>query len=151
MNLAVEFGTIHGSELGQNVVAIVLYFLVGVAILSLGFVLADLLTPGNLRLQVFREHRPNAVAMTVAMDLSLALVVASSIAASSFGLAQGLLDTFVYGIIGVALQAATLVVIEIVGPGRTRDLIKSPSLHPSAIAAAVTLLAVGIVNAAAIS
>lgn len=151
MNLAVEFGEVHGSALGQNAVAIILYFAAGVAVLGLGFLLMDVLTPGNLRTQVFRERRPNAVAIAVAIHLSLALVVASSIVASAEGLAQGLVDTLVYGVIGVLLQAATLVVVELVSPGRSRDLIKSPDLHPSAIAVGVTLLAVGIVNAAAIS
>ncbi|WP_182347416.1 DUF350 domain-containing protein [Tomitella gaofuii] len=151
MNLAVEFGTLHSSSLAQNAVAIVLYFAVGVAIMGLGFVLVDVLTPGNLRKQVFQEHRPNAVAVAVGMHLALAIVVASSIFASSLGLAQGLVDTIVYGVIGVLLQVATLIVLEVAAPGRARDLIKSPTLHPSAIAVAVTLFAVGIVNAAAIS
>lgn len=152
MNLAaVEFGSISGATLVQNVVAAVLYFLVGAVVLAAGFVMVDVLTPGNLRRMVFVEHRPNAVAVASAMYAALAVVVITAIRASSDALGQGLVDAAVYGIIGVALQGAALVVLELVVPGRFRDLIAAETLHPAAIATAVALLAVGGVNAAALS
>ena len=148
---AVEFGTISGEYLAQNVVAAILYFLVGVAVLAAGFVTVDLLTPGNLRRLVFVERRPNAVAVATGMYIALATVVVSTIVASSNDLGQGLVDAAVYGLIGVALQGAALVVLEVVVPGRFRDLIAEERLHPAAIATAVVLVAVGAVNAAALS
>ncbi|WP_102142989.1 DUF350 domain-containing protein [Mycobacterium hubeiense] len=148
---AVEFGSISGEALVQNVVASVLYFLVGAAVLAAGFVMVDVLTPGNLRRMVFVEHRPNAVAVASAMYAALAVVVITAIRASSDALGQGLIDAAVYGIIGIALQGAALVVLEVVVPGRFRDLISADRLHPAAIATAVALLAVGGVNAAALS
>ncbi|RAV14546.1 DUF350 domain-containing protein [Mycolicibacterium sp. GF69] len=152
MNLAVvEFGTISGQSLAQNVVAAVLYFVVGVAVLAAGFVMADLLTPGNLRQLVFVERRPNAVAVASGMYVALAIVVVSAIVASSSELGQGLVDAAVYGAVGVVLQGLALVVLELVVPGRFRDLITEERLHPAAIATAVTLIAVGGVNAAALS
>lgn len=151
MNLAVEFGTISGESLAQNVVAALLYFIVGVLILAAGFVLVDVLTPGNLRRMVFVEYRPNAVAVASGMYAALAIVVVTAIVASSAELGQGLLDAAVYGIVGVLLQGVALVVLEVVVPGRFRDLIEAERLHPSAIATAVLLLAVGGVNAAALS
>ena len=151
MNLAVEFGTISGESLAQNVVAAILYFLVGVGVLAVGFAMADLLTPGNLRRLVFVERRPNAVAVASGMYAALAIVVISAIVASSNALGQGLVDAAVYGLVGVALQGLALIVLEVVVPGRFRDLITEERLHPAAIATAVTLLAVGGVNAAALS
>ena len=151
MYLAVEFGTISGESLAQNVVAATLYFVVGALVLAAGFGLMDLLTPGNLRQLVFVEYRPNAVAVASGMYAAVAIVVVSAIIASSNELGQGLVDAAVYGIVGVLLQGVALVVLEVAVPGRFRDLIEADRLHPSAIATAVVLLAVGGVNAAALS
>lgn len=152
MNLAaIEFGTVSGESLVQNVVAAILYFVVGATVLTAGFLMADALTPGNLRRLVFVERRPNAVAVASGMYAALAIVVCSAIVASSAQLGQGLVDAAVYGLVGVALQGVALVVLEWVVPGRFRDLITEERLHPAAIATAVTLLAVGGVNAAALS
>lgn len=148
---AVEFGTVSGEALVQNVVAVILYFLVGVAVLAVGFLMVDLLTPGNLRQLVFVEHRPNAVAVACGMYAALSIVIVTSIFSSSADLGQGLVDAAVYGIIGVFLQGVALVVLELVVPGRFRDHIGGERLHPAAIATAVALLAVGGVNAAALS
>ncbi|BBY43378.1 DUF350 domain-containing protein [Mycolicibacterium celeriflavum] len=151
MNLAIEFGTISGESLAQNVVAAILYFIVGVAVLAAGFLMVDLLTPGNLRRLVFVERRPNAVAVASGMYAALAIVVVSAIVASSSQLGQGLVDAAVYGLVGVVLQGLALVVLEAVVPGRFRDLIAEERLHPGAVATAVMLIAVGGVNAAALS
>lgn len=148
---AIEFGTVDGGSLAQNVVAAVLYFVVGVAVLGAGFLMADLLTPGSLRELVFVAHRPNAVAVACGMYLALALVTATAILASSAELGQGLIDALVYGLVGVVLQGLALVVLEVAVPGRFRDLIADEKLHPGAVATAVILLAVGGVNAAALS
>ncbi|HTM83381.1 MAG TPA: DUF350 domain-containing protein [Mycobacterium sp.] len=147
----IEFGSISAELLTQNAVASVLYFLIGVAVLAVGFVMVDVLTPGDLRRMVFVEHRPNAVAVAAAMHAALAAVVITAIVTSSNALGQGLLDAAVYGLVGVALQGIALVVLEMLVPGRFRDLITADRLHPAAIATAVTLLAVGGVNAAALS
>jgi uncharacterized membrane protein YjfL (UPF0719 family) len=147
----VEFGTVSGESLAQNVIAAILYFAVGAAVLAAGFVMADLLTPGNLRRMVFVERRPNAVAVASGMYAALAIVVVTAIVASSSELGQGLVDAAVYGLVGVALQGLALVGLEVAVPGRFRDLIADERLHPAAIATAVTLLAVGGVNAAALS
>lgn len=148
---AVEFGSINPDQLAQNLVAALLYFAVGVVVLAAGFLMVDILTPGDLRRLVFVEYRPNAVAVASAMYAALAAVVITAIATSSDSLAQGLLDAAVYGLIGVLLQGIALVVMEVAVPGRFRDLITADTLHPSAIATAVVLLAVGGVNAAALS
>jgi uncharacterized membrane protein YjfL (UPF0719 family) len=148
---AVDFGTINTDVLVQNVVSTLLYFLAGVIILVLGFVMVDALTPGRLRSQVFVERRPNAVIVTAATDISLTTVIVSAIVASSDKLGQGLVDTLVYGLVGIALQGVALVVLEAVVPGHYRDMIDAERFHPASVAAAVILVAVGGINAAALS
>lgn len=147
----IEFGSFSPDLLVHNLVATVLYFAVGSLVLAVGFLMVDALTPGDLRRLVFVEHRPNAVAVASAMYVALAAVVITAITASSNALGQGLVDAAVFGLLGVVLQGIALVVLEVVVPGRFRDLITAESLHPAAIATAVMLLAVGGVNVAALS
>jgi uncharacterized membrane protein YjfL (UPF0719 family) len=148
---AVDFGTISPDLLVKELTSTVLFFVVGVVVLVAGFVMIDLVTPGRLRQQVFVERRPNAVVVTAAMDLSLTLVIFSAIRASSDQLGQGLLDTLVFGLVGVALQGVALAVLEAVVPGHYRTIIDAEQFHPASIAAAVVLLAVGGINAAALT
>ncbi|WP_373425053.1 DUF350 domain-containing protein [Mycobacterium simiae] len=147
----VDFGTVSLTPVLHGVVATVLYFLVGAAVLVAGFVMVDVLTPGNLRRLVFVERRPNAVVLASAMYAALAIVIIVAIHTSSSQLGQGLLDVAVYGLVGVALQGAALLIVEIAVPGRFRDHVQQPELHPAAFAIAVMLLAVGGVIAAALS
>ncbi|KBU78208.1 transmembrane protein, partial [Mycobacterium tuberculosis NRITLD09] len=94
-------------------VATVLYFLVGAAVLVAGFLMVNLLTPGDLRRLVFIDRRPNAVVLAATMYVALAIVTIAAIYASSNQLAQGLIGVAVYGIVGVALQGVALVILEI--------------------------------------
>lgn len=148
---AVEFGTLSIDPLLRGAVASVLYFLVAFVVLVAGFGMVNLLTPGNLRQLVFVERRPNAVVLACSMYAALALVIISAIFTSSNQLGEGLLGVAVYGLVGVALQGAALVVLEIAVPGRFRDHIEATELHPAAFATAVMLLSVGGVIAAALS
>ena len=148
---AVEFGSVNADVLVRSVVATLLYFAAGVVVLVAGFVLVDAITPGKLRRQVFVERRPNAVVLTSAMDLSLAVVIIAAIRASSDQLGQGLIDTLVYGLVGVALQGVALAILEAVVPGRFRNFIDDEQFHPASIAAGVVLLAVGGIIAAALT
>lgn len=148
---AVQFGNIDPGVLTQSVVSTVLYFLVGIVVLVAGFGMVDVLTPGKLRREVFVDRRPNAVVITAAMDVSLALVIVSAIKSSSDQLGQGLLDTLVYGLVGVVLQGIALAILESIVPGRFRGFIDSEEFHPASIAAAVVLVVVGGINAVALT
>ena len=148
---AINFGAVDAGVLAQSVVSTVLYFLIGIVVLVAGFGMVDVLTPGKLRRQVFVDRRPNAVVITSAMDVSLALIIIAAIRASADQLGQGLLDTLVFGLVGVALQGVALAILEAVVPGRFRGFIDAEEFHPASIAAAVVLLAVGGINAVALS
>ena len=151
MYLALDFGTVNLDPIVQGVVAVILYFLVGVAVLIAGFLMVDVLTPGNLRRLVFIDRRPNAVVLASAMYIALAVVIISAIASSYSQLGQGLIGVAVYGIVGVVLQGGALLILQIAVPGRFREHVDEPRLHPAAFATATMLVAVGGVIAAAIS
>lgn len=146
-----ELGTVDPSLLLQGVVATLVYFGIGVGVLALGFAVLDGLTPGNLRHQVYVDHNPNAALLLAANHLALAVIVVTAIATSSDGFAQGIVDSLVYGLVGVLLQAAALLIMNRVLPGRITALVHEPRMTGASWAVAVTLVAVGVVNAAALS
>src|SRR3954452_10675002 len=118
MNLsAVDFGTLNPDKLVHGVVATVLYFVVAIVVMAVGFVAVDLLTPGSLRREVFVDHRPNAVVIACANYTAIAAVVISAILSSSDSLGQGLVDVAVYGLVGIVLQGLAMLALEMVIPG----------------------------------
>lgn len=150
-SLALDFGTVDGDLLGEGVVATLLYFVIGFAVLALGFLALDLLTPGNLRTQVYTDHKPNAAILLGANHLALAIIVVTAIMTSDDSLGQGLVDSAVYGLLGVVLQAAALRLLDAFVPGHLRDIVNAPRISGAAWAVAASLVAIGAVNAAALS
>lgn len=151
MYLAVELGNIDLNPIGRGVVATLLYFLVGMAVLVVGFVMVDVVTPGKLRQMVFVDRRPNAVVLTCAMYIALAVVIITAITNSYSQLGQGLVGVAAYGLMGVILQGIALLTLHFVVPGSFHEHVDEPELHPAAFAIALMLLAVGGVTAAAVS
>lgn len=148
---ALEFGSVSGDLLSQGVLATLLFFVVGFAVLTLGFIALDLLTPGNLRQQVYIDRNPNAAILLGANHLALAIIVVTAIATSADSLGQGLVDSAVYGLLGVVLQAVALRLLDVFVPGHLRDLVNEPRMSGAAWAVGMSLLAIGAVNAAALS
>jgi uncharacterized membrane protein YjfL (UPF0719 family) len=151
MYLAVEIGNVDLNPILKGVVASILYFLVGMAVLVVGFYMVDVLTPGKLRQLVFVDRRPNAVVIACAMYIALTTVIVSAIANSYSQLGQGLLGVAVYGLMGVVLLGIALLTLHLVIPGTLHEHVDEPELHPASFAVALMLLAVGGVTAAAVS
>ena len=149
--LALEFGTVDGGLLVDGVLATLLFFVVGAGVLSLGFLALDLLTPGNLRTQVYIDKNPNAAILLAANHLALAIIVVTAILTSADTLGQGLVDSAVYGLVGVVLQAVALRLLDAFVPADLRGLVNEPRACGATWAVAVTLVAIGAVNAAALS
>ncbi|MBJ8344367.1 DUF350 domain-containing protein [Antrihabitans sp. YC2-6] len=150
-HLAVEFGSVSFSGLGSGLAATIAYFFVGTLVLWGGFVTLDLLTPGNLRQQVYVQRNPNAAILLGANHIALAIVVTTAIVASDAGYAQGLVESAAYGVLGIVLQAVALRVVDLVVPGHLRTLVDEPEMSGAAWAVASTMVAVGLVNAAALT
>lgn len=146
-----EIGRIDPLLLIGGVAGTLAYFVVGVAVLGVGFLVLDALTPGNLRHQVYVDKNPNAAILLGANHLTLAVIVVTAIMTSSDGVAQGLADSAVHGMFGVILQAIALSFMNFVLPGRLVGLVREPKMSGAAWAVAASLFAVGLVNAAALS
>jgi uncharacterized membrane protein YjfL (UPF0719 family) len=151
MYLAVEIGTVDLNPVLRGAVATILYFVVGMAVLLVGFLMVDVLTPGKLRQLVFIDRRPNAVVVAGAMYIALTTVIVSAIVNSYSQLGQGLIGVAVYGLMGVVLLGIALLTMHLVIPGDFHEHVDDPELHPGSFAVALILLAVGGVTAAAVS
>lgn len=104
----------YWSRLGHGASAIVLYAILGLVLLIIGFYAIDLTTPGHLR-RLVSAGNPNAIIVTAAGMVSMALIVVLAIYSASGRLVEGLLAAAVYGLIGIAAQVgmmriATLVI-----------------------------------------
>ena len=148
---ALEFGSVDARALGDGGLATLLYFGIGAAVLALGFLALDLLTPGNLRTQVYTDHNPNAAILLGANHLALAIIVVTAILTSDDSLGQGLVDSAVYGLLGVVLQAVALRLLDAFVPGHLRDVVNTPRMTGTAWAIGASLVAIAAVNAAALS
>jgi len=122
---------------------------VGIVLLVLGFFTLDLLTPGKLGRHIHENRSVNAALVLAAGFLGQGAVVFAAIwtnATSGFGTA--LAYTVVFGILGVVLQAAAFVVLDLITPGRLGGHVTEVAFHPaSLVLAAVQLAVAGIVVA----
>ncbi|WP_433602069.1 DUF350 domain-containing protein [Nocardia sp. CA-135953] len=108
---AVALETDYWNSLGTGVGAIVLYAIVGLALMLVGFYAIDLTTPGKLRALV-AAGKPNAIIVTAAGMVSMALIVVLATYASAGKLSEGLIAASVYGLVGIIAQVISVRVIE---------------------------------------
>lgn len=132
----------------NGVVGTLAYFVLAAVILVVGFVILDLITPGKLHELVFVHHLPNAAVITAAQQVSIGIIVVTAVLNSSDNLWQGLIETAVFGALGLVIQVIVMALLEVFIPGRFRDLVEDPKLRSGAVVASVILVVVGAVNAA---
>lgn len=122
----------------------------GLLLMVIGYFVVDLLTPGKLHVILWEQKSRNA-AVLVASDLGgVAIIVIAAIRASSDDLAAGILSTLVFGILGIILMGVSFVLIGLLTPGRTGDIINSPQMHPEVWVNATAHLGIAGIMAAAL-
>jgi uncharacterized membrane protein YjfL (UPF0719 family) len=124
---------------------------VGIALLALGYLLVDLVTPGNLRRQIWEQRNRNAALVLVSGLAAVAIIVTTAILTSEDGLALGLLSTALYGVLGILVMAVAFVLLDLATPERLGALLVDEAPHPAVWVTAAVNLAVGAITAAAIS
>src|SRR6516164_7936401 len=97
----------YWNVLGRGAGAIVLYAIVGLVLMMIGFYAIDLTTPGPLRKMV-DAGKPNAIVVASAGMVSMALIVVLAIYASSGKLAEGLVGAAIFGLIGIIAQVVMM-------------------------------------------
>ncbi|HEY8372983.1 MAG TPA: DUF350 domain-containing protein [Pseudonocardiaceae bacterium] len=138
------------AALSRGVGAIVLYALVGVLLMLVGFYAIDLTTPGRLN-QLVRAGAPNAVVVTAAGLVSMAFIVVVAIYSSGGNLVEGLIASLVFGLIGIVVQVLAVRLLEWVARIQIGQLIRADEFTPASLVVAAAHLALGLVVAVAIS
>jgi hypothetical protein len=77
--------------------------------------------------------------------------VVTAILTSDDSLGQGLVDSAVYGLLGRGAAGVALRLLDAFVPGHLRALVAEPRMSGAAWAVASSLVAIGAVNAAALS
>src|SRR5437773_11334546 len=116
--------------LGRGVLAIVSYSIVGLLLLLLGYFVVDVLTPGRLSSIIRSERNPNAAALAGSGVFAVALIVVAAIFVSGGDLVQGLVETVVFGFIGILAQAGASLLFDRVIGLNVAGLMKEPGLCP---------------------
>ena len=129
----------------------VAYTGVGIALLTLGFFVLDLLTPGHLGRHIY-EHRSVNAAVTLAAGFlgQGAIVFASIWISGTSGFGTALLYTVVFGVLGVALQAVASLALDLIPPGRLGHHLMEPQFHPASLVSGAVQLAVSAIVVASI-
>lgn len=110
------------------------FSLVGIALLVLGFVALDLVTPGRLRQLVWVDHNRNAVILTTSMVIGLSIVLACSVVDTELlALWRALLYTAAYVVLTIAVMMWSFVLIDwLTPPGKLGTLLLENDEHPPA-------------------
>jgi len=126
------------------------YGLVGLVLMAVGFALVDVLTPGNLREQVWVERNRNAAVLLSSNLLGVGIIVATAIAASENEWGKGIVSTLAYGLLGLVLMGLSFVVIDAVTPGKLGALMVAEEPHPAVYVNGASHLAVAAIVAVSI-
>ena len=139
----------YWNVLGRGVGAIVLYAIVGLVLMIVGFYAIDLTTPGPLRRMV-DAGKPNAIVIAAAGIVSMALIVVLAIYASSGKLVEGLVGSAIFGIVGIIAQVVMMRVATLVIGIDMDALFESEEFSYDSLMVAAAQFSLGIVVAVAI-
>ena len=110
----------------------VVFGLIGIGLMAVGFVLVDVLTPGKLRDLIWVDRNPNAALLLASNQLGIAAIVFTAIFTSYDSFTQGLASTVLFGLIGIAIMGLGFLVLDWLTPGKLGDVICTPEPHPGA-------------------
>src|ERR1700722_19151104 len=135
--------------LARGAGAIVLYAVVGLVLMLIGFYAIDLTTPGPLRKMV-DAGKHNAIIVSAAGMVSMALIVVLAIYASSGKLLEGLVGSAVFGLVGIIAQVVMMRIATMVIGIDMDALFNSIEFNYESLMVAASQVALGVVVAVAI-
>jgi hypothetical protein len=144
-----QIGPGFGEVIGRGVGAILLYAVLGVLLMLLGFYAVDLTTPGKLNRMV-RDGFPNAVLVTSAGMVSMAFIVVVAIYTSTGSLIEGMLLSLVFGLVGIVAQVGGVRLLEWVTGIDIGAVLAADRLQAQAYVVSAAHIALGLVVAVAI-
>lgn len=123
---------------------------VGSILMLIGYFVVDLVTPGKLHELLWQERSKNAAILVGSSLLAVAIVVATAIRASADDFVLGLLTTFVFGLLGIVLQALSFLAINLLSPGSHAQMVHEENIHPAAAVSASAYIGISLIMASAI-
>ena len=118
-------------------------------LMVVGFIVVDLLTPGNLRAQV--SENLNAGLLVGGKMVSVGIIIFSAIWTAPDGLSDGLIEAILYSALGLVISAVVFLLVDLVLPVRLRQLVEEERFDPATCVAVGTEIGLALVIAAAIS
>ena len=129
----------------------IVFGLVGIGLMGVGYVLIDVLTPGKLRDLIFVQRNPNAGLLLAANQLGIAAIVFTAIFTSYDSFGKGLASTVLFGIVGIVIMGAAFLVLDMLTPGKLGEIICVSERHPAAIVSAASHFGAALIVCACIS
>ena len=139
------------TDLLVDILHATVYSGLGVALLLLGFVLVDLLTPGALRVQIWAERNRNAALYLSSSLLGTGAIVFTAILTTYENFTQGLISTACFGLLGLALKAGAFWLVDVLTPGKLGQMIVDTEQHPAVWVSAAANIAISAIVCASIS
>lgn len=143
-------GELTAADLLEEVGIVLAYCGVGLAMMLLGFILVDLLTPGKLRDLVWTERNRNAAVLVATGFVAQGIIVVAAIYASSDVFTDGLITTVVYSVIGLLVSTFVFLVVDLMTPGNMRHHIVHSEPHPASSVVGTLRIVVSAIIALAI-
>ncbi|WP_127504059.1 DUF350 domain-containing protein [Actinoplanes solisilvae] len=129
----------------------IVFGIVGIGLMAVGYVLIDLLTPGKLRDLIWIERNPNASLLLASNQLGIAAIVFTAIFTSFDSFGQGLASTVIFGLIGIAIMGLAFLVLDWMTPGKLGEVICTPERHGGAWVSSASHFGAALIVCACIS
>ena len=139
------------NDLAFDLLSGLAYGAVGLALLALGYVAIDMLTPGRLSDLIYRDRNWNAALVVGSGLVAIATIQVTAILTSHDDLDQGLAYSGAFGVLGVVLLVISFVVLDRLTPGDLGEIVCDRERHPAVVVTVANHIAVGAIVAAAIS
>ncbi|MFD0683279.1 DUF350 domain-containing protein [Actinomadura fibrosa] len=140
------------NDIVQESGATLAYGALGIALMALGYLVVEVTTPGRLGHQIWTEGNRGAALLLSAKLLGVGAIVTTAIVTSDDDLGQGLVDTTVYGLLGIVLMALAFLLLDMFTPGKLgATLVEGAAVHPAGWVVAAADLAVAAIVAGAVS
>ncbi len=146
-----DVGGVDLGDLLGDVGEIAAWGALAIALLAVGYLVIDLLTPGRLGQLIYTDHNVNAGVVVASGVIAVGTIVTTSILTSLDGFGEGLISASAYGLVGIALLAVSFLVLDRLTPGDLGAIVTDPVPNPAAWVLAANHVALGAILAAAIS
>jgi uncharacterized membrane protein YjfL (UPF0719 family) len=126
------------------------YAAAGILLMAIGYVLVDVITPGNLGDLIWHQRNPNAAIVLASSIIASGTIVVAAIVASADNFLTGILSTLGYGVLGLIVMVIAFYALDMLTPGKLGDILVDPKLTPAAWISATVHVVLGAIIATAI-